>query len=460
MARDQARTVPFPDELGREIADQPLRTPLHLRPERRVQERYTKRRVARDRRDLGLRAHRCGAYARGPVRVLSVGNMYPPHDLRGGYELTWRSAVAHLRERDDEVRVLTSDHRAAELEPGAVEDPDVHRELRLYWRDHAFPKMGLRERIALERHNAAALDRHLAELRPDVVNWWGMGSLSLGLIERVRRAGIPAVGVVGDEWMLWGPRADGWTRAFRRSALLGRAADRLTGLPTRPDLGAAAVWLFNSDHVRRKMRASVELPRAEVAHPGIDDGLFQPAPERPWGWRLLYLGRLDRRKGVDLAVDALERLPDEATLTLQGTGDDDYVGELRERAVRLGGRLAFSAEPRERLADVYAAADVLVFPVRWEEPWGLVPLEAMAVGRPVVATGTGGSGEYLRDGQNCLVVARDDPVALAGAVERLAGDPGLRARLRGAGLATAAQFTERAYNETIAAALEQATVPA
>ncbi len=52
-----------------------------------------------------------------------------------------------------------------------------------------------------------------------------------------------------------------------------------------------------------------------------------------------------------------------------------------------------------------AAADALLFPVQWEEPWGLVPLEAMASGTPVVATGTGGSGEYLRDGDNCLVYA-------------------------------------------------------
>ena len=45
----------------------------------------------------------------------------------------------------------------------------------------------------------------------------------------------------------------------------------------------------------------------------------------------------------------------------------------------------------------------VLFPVRWEEPWGLVPLEAMAVGTPVVASGRGGSAEYLRDGENCLL---------------------------------------------------------
>ncbi len=87
---------------------------------------------------------------------------------------------------------------------------------------------------------------------------------------------------------------------------------------------------------------------------------------------------------------------------LQGSGDQDYVASLRARSshLGLGPRVTFSQEPREWLPKVYADADAVVFPVTWNEPWGLVPLEAMAVGRPVVATGTGGSAEYLRDGEN------------------------------------------------------------
>jgi hypothetical protein len=139
------------------------------------------------------------------VRLLCVGNMYPPHDLGGGYEITWRSSVLHLRGRGNEVRVLTTDYRSPALEPATELDADVHRDLRWYWRDHEFPHHGLRARIAVERHNAAVLERHLRELRPDAVAWWEMGGMSLTLVERVRRAGLPAVGVVGDEWLRWGP---------------------------------------------------------------------------------------------------------------------------------------------------------------------------------------------------------------------------------------------------------------
>jgi glycosyltransferase involved in cell wall biosynthesis len=77
----------------------------------------------------------------------------------------------------------------------------------------------------------------------------------------------------------------------------------------------------------------------------------------------------------------------------------------------------------------------------------------MGLGRPVIATARGGSAEYLRDEVNALVVAHDDPRAVAAAVERLADDPGLRARLREGGLATAAEHTAEAFHARVEAAL-------
>jgi glycogen synthase len=376
--------------------------------------------------------------------------MYPPHDLGGGYELTWRSSVIHLRRRGHEVRVLTTDYRSPQLDPDAELDEDVHRTLRWYWRDHDFPRLGVRARLAIERHNAARLEPHVEWAQ--VVAWWGMGGMSLTLVERVRRAGVPAVGVVGDEWLRWGPRTDGWLRPLHGRPRLGRVVERLTGVPGAVDFDAAALWLFNSDATRR---SNPPLAHTAVAHPGIDNALFRPAPSEPWDWRLVYVGRLDDRKGVHVALDALSELPAEATLTIQGSGEEKYTQLLRERAP--ADRVSFTVEPRDRLPHVYAAADAVVFPVQWEEPWGLVPLEAMAVGRPVVASGTGGSAEYLEHEQNCLVYEpRDSPRALAEALRRLASDRDLRERVRQGGLRTAERYTEATYNDAIEAALRVA----
>jgi glycosyltransferase involved in cell wall biosynthesis len=103
--------------------------------------------------------------------------------------------------------------------------------------------------------------------------------------------------------------------------------------------------------------------------------------------------------------------------------------------------VTYSVLDRGELRDRYTSADVLVFPTEWDEPFGLVPVEAMACGVPVVATGTGGSGEFLLDGLNCVLFPPGDSAGLADAVTRIAGDAALRARLVDRGFATAAELS-------------------
>lgn len=388
------------------------------------------------------------------MRVLSVGNMYPPHHL-GGYELMWRAAIDELRSEGHEVRVLTTDYRSDRADPAVADDPHVSRDLRWYWRDHEFPRLSSRERFSLERHNSDVLARSLQEVNPDLVAWWAMGGMSMSLIERVRRLPIPAVGFVHDDWMLYGPRVDAWQRALARLGPARGAAGWVVGAPALGDLGSAARWVFVSEACRERAAGHWTMPETAIVHSGVDTELFRPAPERAeWRERLVYVGRIDSRKGIDVAVRALEHLPG-ADLTVVGSGDEAYLAELRRLAdaAGVGGRTNFLMADRNEVPALYAEADAVVFPVQWEEPWGLVPLEAMAVGRPVTATGRGGSSEFLRDGENCVIYEpADDPRALADAIKRLADDPALRAKLRAGGFETASRHDERSFRR---AAVEQ-----
>lgn len=391
-----------------------------------------------------------------PLRVLSVGNAYPPH-LLGGYEVIWRGAMRRLRDEGHLARVLVTDYRRPEVRADAVEDPDVHRELDWYWRDHEWRRLTVRERLALERHNARVFDRHLSEFRPDVITWWPVGGLSLGLIERARRTGLASLFFVLDGWPIYGPVHDQWTRmwaplACRPAALL---AERRTGLPTRPRLPSFGRWLYCSAAIRQILRQGgfTALDEA-ILHPGVDAG-FLGVPREPhmpeWRWRLLYVGRVVHQKGVTTAIEALAHLPDAATLRIVGEGDEPYRVELHHLAQRLGVAERVSFEPpipHEAVIDAYREADLVVFPVQWAEPWGLVPLEAMALGRPVVATGRGGSGDFLRDGVNSLLFEAGDSRALASAIIRIADDPELRNRLRSGGYETAAAHSEDAFNRS------------
>ncbi|MEA2265445.1 MAG: glycogen synthase [Solirubrobacteraceae bacterium] len=381
--------------------------------------------------------------------------MYPPHHL-GGYELVWQAAVEDLRRRGHDVRVLCSDHREPGVGPG-VPDEDVHRELRWYWRDHAFPRLSALRVLELERANAAVFERHLDEFSPDAVSWWAMGGMSLSLIERARRRRVPGVAFVNDDWLIYGPAVDAWLRVAGR--LPRGLVERATGLPARFDPAACGRIVFASDSVRRSAAERWPLPPAEVAHGGIDPRFLAPAPPpAAWGWRLLYVGRIDPRKGIATLLEALARLPRAATLSVVGGGEAAHLGELRRLAAGLGltDRVDFAGRrDRGELPSTYAAADAVIFPVLWDEPWGLVPLEAMACGCPVVATGTGGSAEYLRDGENCLLFTPGDAGRLAERLTRLASDPALRGRMRAGGIATAAANTDAAFNARVEAVIAE-----
>ncbi len=381
------------------------------------------------------------------MNVLSVGNLYPPH-YAGGYELMWHSWVEYARAAGHVVRVLASDGHTGAAGP---DDPDVHRELRRYWSSDGSPKLGLRERLALERANAATMRRHLEELRPDVVVWWGMGGMALSSIEQVRRAGVPAVAFVMDDWLSYQPPGDAWLRLFAARPWLGRIVERVVRIPTRVDFAGAATYVFVSETLRRQ---GPPLPRTAVEPSGVADDFIDPRPPRPWGWRLLSVGRIDPRKGVATAIEGLVELP-EATLTVAGSGPETLLADLAALAERLGvaNRVAFlGAVARVDLPALYERHDAVVFPVVWEEPWGLVPLEAMALGRPVTASGRGGSSEYLRDGENCLLHVPGDPTSLAATVRRLADDEALRKQLLAGGLHAASHYTESRFN---AAALRE-----
>ena len=355
------------------------------------------------------------------MRVLVISTHFPP-ERRGGYELQCRGFVDHLRRHGHRVQVLTG--------------TDLPR----------FPATPARTSLAAawraERRAAAVLRARLRAFSPDAVAFWRLGELSMSLVQRVREAGIPAVGMVCDPWMVDGPARDPWARRHGMPAPAG-----------------AARWLFVSAALLRQVRAAgLDPGPAEVVPWGVELSRLPLAAPRPPAGRLLYAGRLSPLKGVDLALRALARLPG-ARLEVLGGGEAGYEQELRALAGALGiaDRVAFRG-PRSRaeVANAYARADAVLFPVRWEEPFGSVPLEAMARGTPVVATATGGSAEFLLHERTALIVPPEDPEAIAAAVTRLEADPALRGRLRAAGRRMAERYPAERSHERVRLVLEEA----
>jgi glycogen synthase len=200
--------------------------------------------------------------------------------------------------------------------------------------------------------------------------------------------------------------------ALRRAAAVVTLTDRLAGL----------------------VRGGVPADRIHVIPSGTR--VFDAAAGGPTG--VLFLGRLHRQKGVDTLIRALPLLPPEATVTLVGDGPERAT--LRRLASDLGvaDRVTVTGfVPHGMVPGLLAGADVVVLPSRYEE-LGTALVEAMAAGRPVVASHVGGIPELVRDGVDGLLVPPDDAAALAKAVTRVLANPVLAAELGASGRARVA----------------------
>jgi glycosyltransferase involved in cell wall biosynthesis len=219
----------------------------------------------------------------------------------------------------------------------------------------------------------------------------------------------------------------------------------------RRKLEAARFAVTCSDASRVHLRRIAPEAPVHLVYHGLSADIaaaLADAPPRPdrgdreGPLRVLGVGRIVAKKGFDVLVEACAVLRDRGVpVAVSIVGQDDkHAPAVRARIAELGlenvVRLEDPLGPAE-LCAAYRAADVCCLPCRVLEgdrdgiPNVLV--EAMACGTPVVSTAVSGIPELVEDGVNGLLVAPEDPEALAGALERLHGDPALAARLAAAG---------------------------
>lgn len=359
------------------------------------------------------------------MKILIVSGIWPP-DV-GGPASHAPDVAAFLRSRGHRVEVVTT----ADAPPAPTEYP-------LRWVTRRLPK-GVRHLVtaSLVARRAAASDvvyttgmfgrsaaGSLAARRPFAIKLTADPAF-----ERARRSGL--VGGNVDDFQSGG--------GGPASALLRRARD--------VELRRAAHVFCPSAYLRELVLGwGIPADRVSVlpnpTPPAAADPPDREAAKHRFGLdgaTLAFAGRLTAQKSLGLALRALAHA-DGVELVIAGDGPDREPLERLSVELDLGDRVRFlGRQPRERVLELFRAADATVLSSSWENfPHTVV--EALSVGTPVLATRAGGIAEVVRHEVNGLLVEAGDAEALGAAIARYFGDAALRHRLRGAAAPSVAQY--------------------
>lgn len=388
-----------------------------------------------------------GLKRRGTVeekyRVLIASSIYPPQI--GGPAIQADLFARTLSRRGVDVRVLTYGPPSR-----------ARHAVQVDYLDHSGGRTPL---AAARRHFRIVrqVSRLFREFRPHAVQMQtagGLFPLTVGIFARlygvpswVKFAGDPVLETMSRQQSLDSePNARHWKSSARLA--IARLSARLVFRAYR------SIWV-TTPAVAEELSTRWAISRDRiVVQPNLVDLGDLAAGARPRTGReldvplrLLIVTRLDPIKGVDVAIRALAEMNGKgAALRVVGEGQPAYVEYLRSMAELLGvsDRVEWAGPvAREKLSEEYRNADFLLVPSRYET-FGVVIVEALAAGLPVIASNVGGVPNVVDDGRYARLIQPGDPSALAKAIIELAGNSDETARLSREGPDRASEFDAEA----------------
>jgi glycogen(starch) synthase len=372
------------------------------------------------------------------MRVVLVSREYPPAARGGGIGTNTEIIAGALSGRGHEVHVLTRGQGKVRRAGGVT----VH-ELRHRWA----PRPSVERFIALRGIGAAA-----RRLQPDVIHaaeweaeaWW---PARFGRVPVVTRLATPT---------------------FILEELNGGAPDPGTALVRRLEREqtqrSAAVY-GPTRAIADRLAADWSLAGVEVIPNPVDlaavhrDARAAPPARLPERY-VCFFGRLERRKGIEPLAAALAAVmrarPDVHAVLIGRDAGGVAMERVESTLAAVRDRVVLTGElPRRDALAIVAGAEVVALPSLWES-FGYVCVEAMTLGRAVVASRAGGLAEIVEDGVNGRLVRPGDDAELGAVIGELLDDPGERARLGRAGEARAEDFSVDGIVGHVEALLERA----
>jgi glycosyltransferase involved in cell wall biosynthesis len=372
------------------------------------------------------------------MKILFISSLYSPH-IGGGAEIILQRTVEGLQQRGCQVSVLVTGPDAG-LHTEKVNGVTVHRAglHNFYWhfgaqRPGRLARLGWHLR---DRYNGAMrsyVKQVIAVEKPQLVVCHNLAGWSVSVWDEVTAADLPIVQVLHDMYLMC-PSANMFKRGQCCQQQCASCQSFRKGHDGRSAQVSAVVGVSQFILDKLQKRGYFSNARNYVVH---NASPYSPVHNSPYKQRLLdpslkkaplrfgYMGTLSPQKGVGWLIEQFQRLPFDATLQIAGRGQPDDEAAFKALATSPNVRFVGYQKPEA----FYSQIDVAVVPSLWNEPFGMVAVEACAHSVPVIASRMGGLPEIIQDPLNGLLCNPGDPDSLGHAMLKLHQQPELLARL-------------------------------
>ncbi|NJO42201.1 MAG: glycosyltransferase family 4 protein [Cyanobacteria bacterium RU_5_0] len=342
------------------------------------------------------------------MRILVVNNLYPPQAI-GGYERGIADCARLLKSRGHDVLVLTSNQEKFQVSHTlSLTEPTVRRNLLLTgtWGEAGAKHFSSDQIPIIITENQKTLTQELQTFQPDVCLAGNVDFLEMAFVRAILAAGVPIAHYV-------------------MNARPGYLAEYAPRTPLYQYI-TCSDWIKN--HLQEH---GYPTETAQTIYPGAAvEEFYQPYLLPHDHLRIVYASLVMPYKGADVLIEALSVLNAmdvEFTASIAGGSlQPDFVYALKEfvESEEMSDRVQFmGALSREQLKELYLTHNVLVFPSRFQEPFGISQIEAMAAGLTLITSGTGGAGEIVEHGNDGFIFEAENSLDLADILSSLPRHP-------------------------------------